>query len=112
MIFNFKFIDDVEIEMCGRYPKEQHILTDNGIWQIAETSHGFIYLLSAFLDTRWNESVVRILVNAPKDRNGTQLFCQFWFDDDKSIPLVVEASEVQATFNLGESSFCQAFCFL
>lgn len=90
-----------KIRPCGRFPEENNILIDNVIWQVEQGSVGFIYLLSAFLDSRWGESVVRILINAPKERNGTEFYCQFWFEKNKLEPLVVKASEVQATFNLG-----------
>jgi hypothetical protein len=80
---------------CGRQPQDSEIFTDNLIWQVLETSFGFIYLLNAYVDERWGRRIIRINVIAPKLNNtGHKLFCQFW-DDRKSEPRVVEAIEFQ-----------------
>ena len=81
---------------CGRYPEEGDVFTDNIIWQVLQTSFGFIYLLNAYLDERWNQRIVRVNIISQKLNISSQkLFCQFWFDD-KSTPIVVEASEFQS----------------
>lgn len=85
-------------ESCGRYPQQEHIFTDNIIWQVLETPHGFIYLLNAYLDTRWNKTVVKVNLNSnPLNKTTHKLFCQFWFDEG-SQPVVVQATEFQSMF--------------
>lgn len=79
---------------CSRFPRDEHIFTDNVIWQVLETPLGFIYILNAYLDARWNRTIVRINVIAPANITKSKMFCQFWFDED-SQPIVVETSEFQ-----------------
>lgn len=83
---------------CGRFPEEKDIFVDNVMWQVLETPVGFFYLLNAFLDTRWNKTIVRVLLNSKVKRNGVKLFCQFWYDDDKSNPVVVESKGTAISF--------------
>jgi hypothetical protein len=86
---------ELKVSTCGRLPREENILIDNVVWQVLETPFGFIHMLNAYLDARWNRTVVRINVIAPPLNITTQKFyCQFWFDKE-SQPLVVEASEFQ-----------------
>lgn len=80
------------VKKCGRFPKEEHITIDNVIWQVMETSNGFVKLLNAYLDTRQNRTVVRVNVNSVTI-NESMIFCQFWFDENPA-PYVVQASEV------------------
>jgi hypothetical protein len=96
----------LKVSSCGRLPREENILIDNVIWQVLETPFGFIHMLNAYLDARWNRTVVRINVIAPPLNITTQkLYCQFWFDKE-SQPLVVEASEFQTMwFNSELCSF-------
>jgi hypothetical protein len=97
--YNQKYATELlqEKKLCGRYPKEEDILMDNVVWQVAPTAAGFVYLLNAFLDTRWN-CTVRVLLNAPKDMKQTKLFCQFWRENDKTQPVVVEANTFFSIF--------------
>jgi hypothetical protein len=95
---------------CGRFPQEENIFIDNVVWQVLETPFGFIHMLNAYLDARWNRNIVRINVIAPQlNITAHKLFCQFWFDK-KSQPLVVEASEFQTMwFNSEKLSICKYF---
>jgi hypothetical protein len=84
--------------ICGRYPHSEDIFTDNLIWQVLETSFGFVYLFNAYLDSRWDKTVVRVMViGAEKNITNAKFFCQLWYDE-KSPPFVVEASEIQKTW--------------
>lgn len=87
---------------CGRYPRQEDIFTDNLIWQVLQTPSGFTYLLNAYLDARWNKTIVRVnAISRPLNITTQKLFCQFWFDE-KSPPAVIEASEYQKTFLCGD----------
>jgi hypothetical protein len=89
-------------ESCGRFPRQENIFTDNVIWQVLETSFGFVYLLNSYLDARWNQSIVRVnIIARPLNVTAQKFFCQFWFDEN-SQPFVVEASEIQKMWFNGE----------
>lgn len=80
---------------CGKYVHVEKIFTDNLVWQVLETPFGFLNLLNAYLDARWNRTIVRINVIAPPINIQTHtFFCQFWFGEN-SQPIVVKASEFQ-----------------
>lgn len=78
---------------CGRFPTEEHITIDNEIWQLMQLPKGFVRILNAYLDTRQNESVVRLNVNSVQINISDNFFCQFWFNDVIE-PTVVAATEV------------------
>lgn len=83
---------------CGRFPQEKDILIDNFVWQVLETSAGFIKLFSAYLDARWNQTHIKILASGPciLTLKNVEIFCQIWFEDDLSKPLIVIASQPDA----------------
>lgn len=83
---------------CGIYPQEEDIFIDNIVWQVFETPMGFIKLLNAYVDRRWNQTDIIINGNGPKTAwhpRRMKVFCQFWFDDT-SEPLIVNASTIQS----------------
>lgn len=81
---------------CGRYPHETDILVDNIIWQVLDAPYGFVYLLNAYLDQRWNRTIIRINIISPEIDIATQkLYCQFWYDENLP-PIVIEATEFQS----------------
>ena len=91
-------------KVCSRYPEERDIFIDNLIWQVLETPKGFVQLLNAYLDTRWNQTVVRVNANGPHfNKENDTIFCQFWFDK-ASPPYVVRASDFQILWVLRKSS--------
>ena len=110
-IFYFNCSNDLRKELtkrnfprvCGKIPDEKDILIDNVVWQAIETRKGFIKLYSAHLDTRFNESVVRIVAAGPKISllKGVRMFCQLWFEDDLKNPLVVPVLNLDALRVLG-----------
>jgi hypothetical protein len=89
---------------CGRYPQKSDILIDNVNWQVLQIPIGFVYILNAYMDARFNQNTVKINVNAPVALNisTTKLFCQLWFDDGTMDSLVVEASHYQVIFVPGK----------
>ena len=91
---------------CGRYPHEADILVDNIIWQVLEAQFGFVHLLNAYLDQRWNQTIVRVNVISPEIDVTTQKFyCQLWYDE-KLPPSIVEATEFQSLwFNSKKPQF-------
>lgn len=99
VIFHIELLQDFQKSKdafsCGRFVREENIFTDNVIWQVFETPQGFFYILNAYLDGRWNQTIVRINVLGPLITIGSnKLFCQFWFDEHLE-PVAVEASEYQ-----------------
>jgi hypothetical protein len=95
LLVGFEETDKSTQISCGRYVKDENVFIDNIIWQIFETPFGFIHLLNAYLDERWNRTVVRVNVVSPKINIQThKIFCQFWFNENLQ-PIVVEASEYQ-----------------
>ena len=84
--------------VCGRIPDEKDILIDNVVWQALETREGFVKIYSAHLDTRFNESVVRITAAGPKITllKEVRMFCQLWFEDDLKNPYVVPVLNLNA----------------
>lgn len=78
---------------CGRFPKEEHILDENVVWQVLEMPKGFVNLLNAYLDDRMNRTIVRINASGIKlNITVDAIFCQFWFDEI-SEPQVVKATQ-------------------
>lgn len=82
----------------AKIPKENEIIWDQSVWQILKTTYGSLRFFNAYLDTRLNQSVVRVNSNGPKIYiQNRDLFCQFWYNSDKSThPKVVKASDVQS----------------
>lgn len=77
---------------CGKFPQERDIFVDNVIWQVLQTPRGFLKLLNAYLDTRFNKRIVRVNVSSyVLNKKSDLIFCQFWFDD-QSGPYVVRAT--------------------
>lgn len=80
---------------CGRFPRQQDIIVDNVIWQVLNTSKGQVSLLNAYLDRRFNQSVVKINSNGPKlNLEWKAVYCQIWHDE-KSQPEVVRVMEIE-----------------
>lgn len=95
----------IKLKSCFRIPQESEIFIDNLIWQVLETRLGFLKLYNAYLDTRWNETVVRVNSNGPKmNITEDQLYCQFFFDDETS-PSVVKASEYLILWSKGKKTY-------
>ena len=93
-----KDLKSEKYERCGQFPREEYILWENAIWQVAQTSKGFVKLLSAHLDTRFNKTHVKVFANGPSLSNRKrqfQLFCQFWYENDVTKPFIVLASEIK-----------------
>jgi hypothetical protein len=95
-IFNFNPKSEKSDQICGRFPKEKHIMTDNVVWQVLELPNkGFMKIMNAYLDQRQNQSVVRINVNSPFLENQKDSFnCQFWFANS-SQPYIVGVSNIR-----------------
>lgn len=70
------------------------------MWQVLQIPIGFVYILNAYMDARFNQTTVKLTVNAPAALKITtvKLFCQLWFDDGTMDSLVVEASHYQVVF--------------
>ena len=85
-----------KIEDCGRLPQEADIFIDNVMWQVYQTNRGFVKLFSAHLDTRWNETSVKILANGPViSTNRMAVICQFWYEGDDTKMFVGLASGIE-----------------
>ena len=82
-----------KLQIFAQVPKNEQIFTDNVIWQVLATKKGFVKLLNAYLDTRWNQTVVRILANGPKfTKRHVLIFCQLWYHDKV---IVVSAKPIE-----------------
>lgn len=94
---------DRRSKTCGRYPQESDILFDNINWQVLDTPAGMIKLLNAYMDRRFNETVVKINSNGPKVYAHTlNIFCQFWMSDT-SVPYIVRSMEIQSLWTKREN---------
>lgn len=83
---------------CARFPQDEDIFIDNVIWQLLQTSQGLVKLFNAYLDKRWNKTIVKVFVNGPVHSNSSKnetIFCQFWFENNMNRVLVVAASQVK-----------------
>ena len=81
---------------CGRFPEEKDIFIDNIVWQVLDTPIGFIKLLNAYVDDRWNKTEVIINANGPKMYpKPISFYCQFWYSNSDE-PIIVNTSTVQS----------------
>ena len=93
---------------CSRLPDENEISFDNVIWQNFKTKFGAenvtLKLLNAYVDQRWNNSVVRIsTIGKIANLTADPIYCQYWFENENR-PSVVEASEIQSLWEKREKS--------
>ena len=95
----------LKFKSCARFPEENEIFIDNLVWQLFETKGGFVKLLNAHLDTRWNSTVVRVNANGPKINFAEDsIYCQFWIDS-KTPPLVIKVTETISLWTKCELRF-------
>ena len=86
----------VEENVCSQFPQEKDLLIDSEVWQVFDTINGSVKLINAFLDERWNLSVVRINSNGPvQNLTRDKIYCQYFFEN-QSHAITVEASEIQS----------------
>jgi hypothetical protein len=92
---------------CGRLPQEVDITIDNVIWQVLSIPKGFYKLMNAYLDQRFNKTVVRVSVIGDRLNIETDaIYCQFWFDElSETQPIVVRATEFSSMWP--DSEFCE-----
>jgi hypothetical protein len=91
---------EVSKSVCGRLPQEEHITIDNIIWQVLAIPKGFYMLMNAYLDERYNETLVRVsVIGKPIYIQNDEIYCQFWFDElPETQPTVVKATEYFTMF--------------
>lgn len=89
---------------CGRFPKQTDIDYDNEMWQVLINSDGPLYLWNAYLDLRWNKSVVVNAIGAGLNQTAESFFCQYWYEarDDA---IVVQAFRFQNLWRVRELIF-------
>lgn len=80
---------------CGRYPKDSEVPIDNMMWQILRNPSGFLYLMNAYLDLRWNKTVVVNAIGAGLKLTVDKIFCQYWFEEQEQ-PIIVKALNLQS----------------
>lgn len=95
---------------CGRYPKESDILIDNVMWQILKNHKRVLYLMNAYLDLRWNKTVVINTIGAGLNLTADKIFCQYWFEDTEQ-PIVVQALKFQSLWRFGKFKLLSFQCF-
>ena len=88
---------------CGRFPKPTDIEFDNEMWQVHVNSDGLLFLWNAYLDLRWNKSVVINAIGAGINLGPENFFCQYWFKG-RDDAIVVQASKFQNTWRTSESN--------
>lgn len=79
---------------CGQYPKTTDILNDNFMWQVLRNPNGNLFLMNAYLDLRWNKTVVINAIGAALNLTVKNIFCQYWFEN-RNEPIVVQAFRFQ-----------------
>lgn len=85
--------------LCGRFPQEHDIFIDNVFWQLLETNRSFFRLFNAYLDTRWKQMDVKVLASGFRTNEEDEtVFCQFWFENDVTSPLVIAASQFETFY--------------
>jgi hypothetical protein len=89
------------VPKCGRYPKQIDIHYDNEMWQILYNPDGRLFLWNAYLDLRWNRSVVINAIGAALNQTAENFFCQYWFEG-KDDPIVVQAFRFQNLWRISE----------
>ena len=84
------------VKKCGRFPHEKDIFIDNMIWQVMEHPKGFVKIYNAYLDRRFNKTIVKVNVNGPLlSIKLDKIYCQFWLDADTVEPIIVRAVDFQ-----------------
>lgn len=93
VIFYFKSVNKHDNHICGRYPSRRSLAIDQTIWQHFIMPQGVVKLLNAYLDTRLNQSVVRVNVNGIRlDVKNHTIYCQFWIEGADS-PVITYATD-------------------
>lgn len=92
---------DQHFVKCGRFPKQTDIEFDNEMWQVHVNSDGLLFLWNAYLDLRWNKSVVINAIGAGINLGPENFFCQYWFKN-RDEPIVVQAYKFQNTWRTSE----------
>jgi hypothetical protein len=86
---------------CGRFPKQSDIEYDNEMWQVLVNSDGPLYLLNAYLDMRWNKSVVVNAIGAGLNQTAKNFYCQYWFEGREG-PIVVQSFRFQNLWRISK----------
>lgn len=69
---------------CAKYPNLKALEFNNLYWQTLRTKNTTFQLLGAYLDTRTNDSIVRLIGSIDELNVTTATFCQFWFAGAKA----------------------------
>lgn len=69
---------------CAKYPNLKTLEFSNLYWQTLKTKNTTFQILGAYLDTRTNDSIVRLVGSIDELNVTTKTFCQFWFAGEKA----------------------------